>query len=471
MQRMGASRPTLPATVLPGTPQRIALDVRFSLGPVPPKLPYPPEELPPFGAAMQVVVQDSTGMIYRFQAGAVASDTPDQVQRLIVDMTWPLDGGGIAVPQYPLSLLAVEFRELPQPYAPRSATFDLMGVQTSDSIDGDTWTPVVLPADPPGWTVTFNTPRGAVDAPALNSVQTGVNGSALSLDLYTGSVETLTLTPVVFSMGFGQPTFAGPLPALVSDKFLDATETSVGETLPVDVGRTRRDIQIVGVVHGFPTLDPEKDSLIIIDLPTFAMAEYATDGTMISPDEWWLSTNETDQIQPVAQALEQAPYSSPRVTDRITVGQTLLNDPVALGIIGSLALGFVAAALFAAIGFAVSAAVSARERLTEFALLRALGLSTRQLSGWLSLENGLLVGISIVGGTVLGLVLAWAVLPLVSLTQQAASVVPGVIVVIPWGTVLVLESITVIALFIVVALLAGFLRRLGLGSVLRLGGE
>src|ERR687897_938341 len=96
------------------------------------------------------------------------------------------------------------------------------------------------------------------------------------------------------------------------------------------------------------------------------------------------------------------------VTRRSAVGlfersRTLATDPVALGIIGVLSIGVVAAGLFAVVGFIVSAAVSARERVTEFALLRALGLSSGQLSGWLSLENATLAVISLVAGSGLGL--------------------------------------------------------------------
>ena len=101
----------------------------------------------------------------------------------------------------------------------------------------------------------------------------------------------------------------------------------------------------------------------------------------------------------------------------MTVGdraRSLRTDPVALGIIGALAIGFVAAAMFAVVGFIVSAAVSARERVTEFALLRALGLSSVQLSSWLSLENAVLAGVSLVTGSLLGLVIAWVVLPFTS---------------------------------------------------------
>ncbi|MCC6935246.1 MAG: FtsX-like permease family protein, partial [Thermomicrobiales bacterium] len=151
--------------------------------------------------------------------------------------------------------------------------------------------------------------------------------------------------------------------------------------------------------------------------------------------------------------------------------QALQTDPVALGIIGALSVGFVAAALFASVGFVVSSAVSAHERLTEFALLRALGLSPRQLSGWLSLENGLLVIMSVVGGTLLGLGLAWLVLPFVTLTQSAGAVIPAVIVTIPWTTILLLE-LAVIGLLVLVVIVSGILlRRVGLGGLLRLGEE
>ncbi|HLI51819.1 MAG TPA: FtsX-like permease family protein, partial [Thermomicrobiaceae bacterium] len=110
-------------------------------------------------------------------------------------------------------------------------------------------------------------------------------------------------------------------------------------------------------------------------------------------------------------------------------------------------------------------------RLTEFALLRALGLSLSQLSSWLSLENGLLVAISLAGGTALGLLLAWLILPLVSLTQAAAKTVPSVIVLIPWRAVVILEGSSLLVLILVIAVLATALRRIGLGSILRLGEE
>ena len=149
--------------------------------------------------------------------------------------------------------------------------------------------------------------------------------------------------------------------------------------------------------------------------------------------------------------------------------RSLSTDPVAIGTIGALAIGFVATGLFAIIGLTVSAAVSARERRTEFALLRALGLSGRQLSGWLWLENGSLVLVSLLAGTGLGILIGWMVLPFVTVTQGATAPVPSVIVAVPWDRIVLLDVASGLALGIAVVMIAGALRRLGAGRVLRMG--
>ena len=65
-----------------------------------------------------------------------------------------------------------------------------------------------------------------------------------------------------------------------------------------------------------------------------------------------------------------SPSSPGRADER-----ALLDDPVALGVIGALALGFAVAALFAAAGFAANAAAEARSRMVE------LRCSARSASG------------------------------------------------------------------------------------------
>jgi predicted lysophospholipase L1 biosynthesis ABC-type transport system permease subunit len=225
-------------------------------------------------------------------------------------------------------------------------------------------------------------------------------------------------------------------------------------------------VRISGVFDDFPTTDATMP-IVIADLPTIQVQQAINSRPQV-PTEWWLATAPAADAATAA-ALRAAPYSSTSVMDRAERAIALQTDPLALGVIGALTLGFVAAALFAAIGFAVSAAVSARERMTEFAVLRALGLSQVQLAGWLAVEHALLVVVSLAAGTGLGLLLGWLVLPFATMKRDPGPVLPAPILTIPWDSIALLEMLVVAVLAATVLVLVVLLRRVGLGSALRLG--
>ena len=245
------------------------------------------------------------------------------------------------------------------------------------------------------------------------------------------------------------------------------TSAQVGETVTVSIDGAIRRLEVASVVNAFPTTDPNQP-LVIIDQPTLGLLRLQGANRVDGVDEWWMRTSD-GAAESVVAALHDAPFGSSDVVSLVDRTRSLSADPVALGIIGALTLGFVAAGLFAIVGLTVSAAVSARQRRTEFALLRALGLSGRQLSGWLWLENASLVVISMLAGTTLGLLIGWVVLPYITVTQQAAAPVPPVIVLTPWDSIALLELVSAVALGAAVVVLAGLLRRIGVGTILRMG--
>jgi ABC-type antimicrobial peptide transport system permease subunit len=114
---------------------------------------------------------------------------------------------------------------------------------------------------------------------------------------------------------------------------------------------------------------------------------------------------------------------------------------------------------------------AARERLEEFALLRALGLSGSQLVVWQSLEQAftLLIGASI--GLGLGVVLAWLVLPAATLTQSGAPPVPPAVVVVPWRSLVPLAIVGLLLLASTVLLVSRLLRTADVVAILRSGEE
>jgi predicted lysophospholipase L1 biosynthesis ABC-type transport system permease subunit len=318
---------------------------------------------------------------------------------------------------------------------------------------------------------------GTLSLDALTVVS--ADGSATSVE--TSGVEPITATAGQPIAGFGaasstvldlrvgsEPTAGAPVPALASERYLELTGVQVGDVVELGQLTQRRQFEIAGSLRGFPTLDPA-EPFLLVDIGALATADEAA-GAALGVDEWWLAVDDGSESA-VADALRADGYSAESVVAREDLHRDLLSDPVALGLIGALVLGAMAAIIFASIGFIVSATVSARERLSEFALLQAIGLSHRQLSAWISMENAFLLLIGLLAGTGLGLVLAWVVLPFVTLTQEATLAVPPVEVVIPWGIYGLLYLVALLALGATVLVIGNLLGRVRVSGVLRSGGE
>ncbi|WP_156724730.1 FtsX-like permease family protein, partial [Streptomyces apocyni] len=267
-----------------------------------------------------------------------------------------------------------------------------------------------------------------------------------------------------------------PLTAVATDRFLESSGAKVGQKLEVPLGDQTYKVTIAKAVPQLPTTgfgggndgadtvsgagtgagtggDGDTDGGgLLLDLRAVNAAAWQR-GTAVPPTEWWLTTA-PGQAARVAAELRARPDIDPsQVLVRAEIAAELRDDPLGAGPQSALlALALVAAAL-AAVGFAVSAAGSLRERAAEFAVLRALGAPRRQLARLIAAEQGLLIGLALLVGLALGAVLARAVVPLIVLTAQATQPVPPVLVELPFGRVLaLLAGVAAVPLLIVVAI-------------------
>jgi hypothetical protein len=462
MERLAAERPEGSGIAVDGTPVRIAVDLAIDVESLPEDLVLPPT-IPPealeFAPRLRLVLLDGHGYLHRIELEGIATDGSDV--RAVGDLAHPMSDGGRAGPVYPISIAALELRA-PAPLVARTATVSISGLVAADA--AGTWTPIPADSDPAAWTLDHTDINPSVTDPTIAPMT--VEGDLLTLRIRTGSTAGQTVQPVTFGL---RPNPAAPpdrYPVIATTDLLDVLGLGIGDEVLLDaVGD--RPAQIVAVVDAFPTVDPGPGPVAVLDMPTAQLLRYRTGGPIPQPDEQWLDVE--IESATVVDTLMEAPFESRLVNAADEIATALQTDPVALGTIGSLSLGFVAAAVFAGAGFAISAIVSARERLTEFALMRAVGLSRRQLAAWMSLEHGLLIVLSLVFGSAVGLLLSWLVLPLVVLTQDATAAIPEVIVVYPWSTIGSLVAAAIVVLAVVVAVVVTFLRRTGVGSLLRLG--
>jgi ABC-type lipoprotein release transport system permease subunit len=470
MYRLADRRPELATLPLPGQPEEIAIDVMMEIEPVDPDAEIPAgweldDRRLNISPIIAMILQDANGSLFRIEFGTIPESA--EPTRLTAPVIYQLQNGAAARPAYPLSIVDFEVRIIAPRAVYRSATIDITGLHTSEAAGGTDWTSVVLPGNAADWQYSGQAVMTILEAPEI-LLTPSISEEGLAFLIRSGTASGNQVAQVIYYLRPAGTDLPDTIPVLVSENFLAITSSDLGDTSEVQIGDLRGTIEIVGVVRGFPTLNQESNGLFIADLPTVAMHRFEPGRPLLSPDELWIEVDDA-RVDDVVTILGQDPFLSRSVDSREQRARTLLSDPVALGAIGSLSLGFVAAIIFAGVGFVVSAIVSARERMTEFALLRALGLSPRQLLRWMTLENGILLLIALIGGTLLGLALSWLILPLISVTQRATRVFPEVDVVIPWTTIILLELGVIAVLGLIVGLLALILRRVGLGSMLRLG--
>lgn len=411
---------------------------------------------------LQLVVQDATGLIHRlgpFDLPVTGGDISVSLRSQVAGLDAGIDG--------PVRLLGVDFAVRPsaqnlpsgQPGGP-APVFEL--VLSDLAADGQ---PLALDV------VDWFAPEPTVSSPA--SMPAGLQAMTIAQDrlsLRATSGQTLTGSGITaFRLTPEQDRPADAIPVLVTPAYLQALGADVGTEVLVRLAGASLPIRIVGsvdVVVG----QPDEEFAMLADIATLATYRYRADRDVTIPDQWMLAVSDAKHAA-VADRLGDAPFSSLSVVDRADVTRSLRTDPVAIGLIGALTLGFGAAAAFAAVGYLVSAVVGARERLGEFALLRALGTSHAETRRWLTLESGSTVLVSLGGGIALGLGLAWIILPSVSLARDGGVAVPTPVVVIPWLPITLVAAGAAAVLFAVPAVVTRMLGRTRVAEVLRLGDE
>ncbi|MFF9144248.1 FtsX-like permease family protein [Streptomyces sp. NPDC014861] len=414
-----------------------------------------------------LTLEDAYGVPYRQAAGTLPAD--GRTHRLTLALSPPASGG--ARPGGRLSLTGIELGADFTEGAHRAQSLHVDRVATTGA-DGKP-----RPVDPgralaPWTAVARQTVDGELDDPKPLSGAAGrpaAGGTAPYSVPYTLSGRFDELTgPLAedYTVRLTAPMAARPkqLPAIASEAFMAASRARPGDVVQLPLGGSRIDVVITRVVEGLPTTGTggaeaagpvETDGGgVLVDLTAVNRVLAGGDPAVpLAPTEWWL-TPEPGRADAVAQALRAAADDEPgEIVVRDAIAEGLLGDPLGAGPHTALMAVAAAAVALAAVGFAVGAAGSVRERAAEFAVLRALGAPRRRLARLLAAEQGLLIGVGLLVGVALGTLLARVVVPLVVLTSGATRPVPPVLVELPLGQVaLLLAGVAALPLAVVAAI-------------------
>ncbi|MCK2219889.1 FtsX-like permease family protein [Actinomadura sp. ATCC 31491] len=301
--------------------------------------------------------------------------------------------------------------------------------------------------------------RGVIAGASREAASLKVTGVSAGGREVPGATASIGAGDRPAGAAFGTAAAPGPLPVVLTADLAAALKLSPGQTGPASIDRRVLQVTVVGVVDSMPTAAAGQQALLA-DWGTLQAYELAGAQPPRPATEWWLAAADP---APARAALRERPAWDVTVVDERELAAALQDDPLASGLQGALMLGFGAALVFAALGFLVNAAVAARERRAEFAVLRALGTGSRQLFGLLAVEQAFVVGLSLAAGTGLAVAVAALVVPHIVLTGQASAVTPGVLLEIPWGATALMLAAVAAVLF---AIVAGLARRLRRGQIL-----
>lgn len=276
---------------------------------------------------------------------------------------------------------------------------------------------------------------------------------------------------------------SAPIWALVSDQFASGLHIHAGDqfTLQLSENPFGTTTFVVGdVVHQFPTLYPNRapGSFVVADMNDYFAAILAAspngDSSLIGPNQFWLKTNQSAADRVTLLKALQDPTAEVDSVDTLTdeLAKTQSN-PVAAGMRGLLLVGAVTAAVLAILGSIVQSLLAARQRATQFAVLRTVGMAGRQLTGLLLGEQVVVYLFGLLGGTVLGLLLVTATLPFLQFSDTTID--PAKLGIPPYDIVFNVQGIGVfyasllIAFAIALLIAARYATTIGLGKALRLG--
>ncbi|MBA4180716.1 MAG: hypothetical protein C0506_09030 [Anaerolinea sp.] len=438
------------------------------------RLPLPPRTPAP---QLGIRLVDDSGTYWEYP---LTTDAP-------VSGSWQFFSANLAAPTIPRAVGAGQRR------APTtSLTFDSLYVRFP-GLGGDTNEQVTLTFDDLLWSPT-PTARGLgatgfSDGTVFESFDnmgpyetiSGVSIVGQPAALTGGQAESPRsggAAKVTFIRGRGGAPLVGlrraaelkPLPVVAAGQVLDRIKKKVGDEFNLYVNGQYVLVKVTGQFDYFPGYDPAKRlGLFVADFDTFQVAATRVPNVAEGAyaNEAWL-TGAPSGLNKAA--LQEKGLIAEQVLDRDTIHAEQASDPlIAASWEGILFLSFGAVMLISALAFIAYGSMSAQARSLEFAVLRTMGFSGRQILGVVTFEQAFVIVAGIVAGTLLGFPLSRLMIGYMGLTENGAEPLPPLVSRVSWLAVATVYASLAISVTVTVVSLVVLYSRLAVGRALRMG--
>jgi putative ABC transport system permease protein len=255
---------------------------------------------------------------------------------------------------------------------------------------------------------------------------------------------------------------------LIPSQLLEEYAFLPGDSITVTVSMygepIEMNLRIAGVFDLFPTWDPKDGPLIVGNLDYL----YEVAG-MEFPYDVWLKTTEMVDYPRIVNDLEKLGI----IVLYYRTAEERLNAeqlrPERQGLFGLLSTGFLAISFLTVLGFFLYALFSFRSRYIELGMLRALGLTARQLIAYLAAELVFLLVVGISAGTAFGIGASQLFIPMLQMGSGPEAQIPPFIIHINWLSVSRVYILLGLLLIIALTTLSGLLLRMKIFQAIKMG--
>ena len=321
----------------------------------------------------------------------------------------------------------------------------------------------------------------------------GVSGS--EPDATYLAIDRLTFPQVAYWQANFAPASLGalmnalaqyPNGVLVSRNFVSEQGLKLGDYLTVGAKgagwSAGLQLIIVGIVDLFPSWYPENGPLFVGNLDYVFQAARNE-----FPHEVWLKLSPGVDPEGVIYAVRGYSVMLDDAADQSRLVKNGLNTfvrrwtsasvqivqqqqlPERQGLFGLLSVGFVTAALLTVLGFILYTLFSFRRRFIELGMLRAVGLSARQMSALLAGELIFLVATGVLVGTAVGVLFSLWFIPYLQVGASLSAHYPPFMVEVAWGAISQMYRLFGLLFLAALSILAALLLRMKVFQAIKLG--
>ncbi|WHX47634.1 ABC transporter permease [Paenibacillus woosongensis] len=253
--------------------------------------------------------------------------------------------------------------------------------------------------------------------------------------------------------------------AIIPSNFAEKHKLKQGDIFSVSLTDGAIELAVYGIVPYWPSQYPDEKPFIIANL------DYINDQLPLIPYQVWLKMEEGAKVAPLMEKLKEKQIELYSVEDVRTVLSVQSKHPTRGGVFGILSLGFLVSVIVSLIGYVLYWFFNLSGRVVQFGILRAMGLSKKQLTLMLLAEQILTAGLSIVLGIAIGKVVGKLYLPFLQTADNVTTQVPPFRIIFDSKDTFQLYVVVFVMLALGAGLLFWQIRRLRVHQAVKMGEE